>query len=457
MDGASTILAVSSPAGAATRGIVRFAGPLAFAILDEATGAQRASGRSAAAVRLRVAGLEVPAIALCFDEQSSACGCDTVELLLCGNVNLLELVCDSLAAEAIARDGARAALIRRSEPGEFLARAWMSGRIALDEAEGVAAAIAAQSEAQLEAASSLRAGQAGRRAQVQAAQVAELLALVEVGIDFIDEGDVAPATPMQAQAAAARLAAEVEQLAFGAATAPVEEALPRVVLRGAPNAGKSALFNALLGRTRAITSHEPGSTRDALVDRWRVASPLPFEVLLVDTAGVDSASEGISGLMQAAGRAAEAAADLVLWCVPLGEPLLIPPGLPRHIVVRTKADLAAAPCDEPRSAITSARRQTGVDDLAARVAAELQSVPIFRGSERMALAPRHVAALRSAAESLRSSAGLAERDASAAHLSQPELVAGELRRALDSLGSISGRISTDDILGLVFARFCIGK
>ena len=91
------------------------------------------------------------------------------------------------------------------------------------------------------------------------------------------------------------------------------------------------------------------------------------------------------------------------------------------------------------------------------VAAELQSVPIFRGSERMALAPRHVAALRSAAESLRSSAGLAERDASAAHLSQPELVAGELRRALDSLGSISGRISTDDILGLVFARFCIGK
>lgn len=457
MDGASTIFAISSPAGAALRGIVRWAGPLAFEILEEVSGSQRERGRSAACVRLRVAGMEVPAIALCFPGKSSACGCDTVELLLCGNPHLLEMVCDGVAAEAIARDSARAWLIRRAEPGEFLARAWMSGRIALDEAEGVAAAIAAQSSAQLEAASTLRTGAAGRCAKEHAAQVAELLALVEVGIDFIDEGDVAPATPRQAQVAAERIAAEVERLLAGAASATVEEALPRVVLRGAPNAGKSALFNALLGRTRAVTSHEPGSTRDALVDRWRVPSAAPLEVLLVDTAGIDAALDGIHGLMQVAGNAAEAAADLVLWCVPMGEQPVIPAGLPRNIVVRTKADLVAAPANEPHAVATSARTLNGIDELASRVAAELQSVPVFRGSERMALAPRHVAALRSAAESLKRSAGLAKLDGGRDHLRQPELVAGELRRALDALGSISGQVSTDDILGLVFARFCIGK
>jgi tRNA modification GTPase len=453
----STILAIASPPGRSARGIVRISGPGTLALLDQ--GADD-PGACSGARRMLIEPFGLPCLALLFRGPRSYTGDDSAELQLPGNPALLERVIDGLLARA-RRRGLDA---RRAGPGEFTARAFLNGRLTLTQAEGVAATIAARSDAELRAAALLRSGRLGSLAESLADRVAAALALVEAGIDFTDQDDVIAITPDDLRR---RLQAVHDEMASVLKRAvPMEhlEAIPWVVLAGPPNAGKSTLFNALLGRERAVVSPTAGTTRDVLAEPLKVPTAHgEAEVMLIDLAGLDeSNADPLHRLMQAHARRAMDRAELTLVCVP---PDAAPaPAAPRQIVVRTKAD-GRQPCSTPATGtgdggaaiVVSARTGAGLAALRTEIGRHLTNRAVSLSADAAALSPRHEAALRSACEHVSEALLLLQQVEPAAMIEQAEMVAALLRTALDDLGSFAGRITPDDVLGRVFASFCIGK
>ena len=442
--------------------MVRLSGPATREVLAGILeGPPRPFERACFASRLRLdSNLRLPVLIATFRSPASYTGEDSAEVLLPGNPNLVERLMGLLTAI----NG-----FRPAGPGEFTARAYLNDRLSMDQAEGVAGVIAAQSAEQLAAASDLLAGRTGEVYRRWADELATLLALVEAGIDFTDQEDVVPIAPRDL---ARRIDALREQIAGmvggeGAAEAPGH--LARVVLAGAPNAGKSTLFNALLERARAVVSPIAGTTRDALEEELDLSGALPGAgpVLLVDLAGLDAASaQGIGAEAQAAARTAIARADVVVQCDPAGRFAVLDTAAGRPVIrVRTKADqawggntaagLAAeskgwkpAPPAIPICALDGW-------NLAVLRRAIADAACGARGAGLSAILPRHRRALR------QTRARLADASAASApnapRLAEPELIAGALRQALDSLGELVGRISPDDVIGRIFATFCVGK
>ncbi len=426
-------------------------------------------------------GLDVPVVATWFRAPKSYTGEDSLELQLPGSPVLLERVIDGLIGSA-ARRGIAA---RRAEPGEFTARAYLSGRIDLAEAEGVAATIAARTDAQLRAAALLRQGRLGKLADALAGELAALLAQVEAGIDFTDQEDVVAIGPAPLLERAAGLRRRVDEILDRAVGAERLEAIAWVVLTGPPNAGKSTLFNALLGRERAVVSSEPGTTRDVLVEPLTLQTPAgPAEVMLVDVAGEEApGASALRLLAQDAARAARDRAELLLRCVPTDRALRS--GLRPHtrsgrsaadsigrcamtqavLTVRTKADLTpeppgAAPPPPPQrrdELRVSARTGAGLDELRRAIASRTSASAFCLAADAIALQPRHEALLRAASEHVRAAIEVVAAARGARQLRDPELVAAALRGALDAIGAIGGRVTPDEILGRIFATFCNGK
>lgn len=541
MDLRDTIVAVASTPGVASRAVVRLSGPGAHAALGaiEVIGPPRGSRSGADAGRFprcravrialapgplpsrptdahpgatggatsRASALTLPALVIEWRGPRSSTGEDALELLIPGNRSLADRVVTSLLG-ALPRGGDEGA-IRLAGPGEFTARAFLHGKIDAQQAEGVALTIAARDAEQLTAARALTSGVSGARFRAWTEETAELLALVEAGIDFTDQEGVVAIAP---DALRARLGALVSAIRAELGDAPPCEArtdATRAALVGRPNAGKSALFNALLRRPRhaprAIVSDAPGTTRDALAEPLEPAerSPIPPPpVTLVDLAGLDEAlaSRGmVDALAQRRALEEIAAADVLIVCDPLGRFDVLDradvaaalrarnSAPPRVLRVRTKADLAPpdlaapgtadapgaarAPASNPSPPRGEASRRPDATErgpVAAPLAvcaldgwgvaslrraifdAALADAPLASGA-RFVL-PRHRAALATALNSLNHSLALAARTSVAA-----ELVALSLRAALDSLGEISGAVSPDDVLGRIFASFCIGK
>jgi tRNA modification GTPase len=438
-----TIVAISSSAGAAARMIVRVSGPGVAAVITRLCPAAPCAP-SATRGMLRFAGLECPAWVYRFAAPRSYTGEDLVEFHLPGNPVLARMLLDELSAA-----GARPA-----EAGEFTARAYFNGRIDLTEAEGVAATIAAHSERELSAARQLAAGELSRRLRPMMEMVAETLALVEVGIDFTEEdvtflsraevvGRVERAT--EALAELVRQSARFERLAHE----------PQVVLVGRPNAGKSTLLNALAGYERAVVSAVAGTTRDVLSVEVVLACGM---VRLIDAAGVDeeAAEAGeapeVSRQMRRRALAALEEADQVVLVREVGDdrpPLQLPRAA--DLVVRTKADLAADREEglPGECVLVSAVTGLNVDVLRARLDALC-----FGGggaSATLALNGRHLQAVGEATAALDRARAAAEEERGV------EIVALELREALDALGRILGSVTPDDLLGRIFGAFCIGK
>lgn len=467
----STILAVASPPGRSPRGLIRLSGESTFALLDAALVSACPRRRTACFVRLREApeyGGELPAMLLAMPGPRSFTGEDVAELALPGNPMLLERV-EAALLQAAARAGVEA---RRAAPGEFSARAFLRGRIDLSQAEGIAASIAAASDAELAAGAALREGRTSREGLDACDALASLLARLEAGIDFADEEDVVSIEAGVLEAALADLEARLAGLA--GATRGEESRLdrPRVVLVGAPNAGKSALFNALLGRERVVVSPIAGTTRDAIAEPIRIESGFgAFEALLVDLAGLGDAIDALDAAAQQASRREIAEAAVRVRCVPADTAAALngdsgasgeagEGGGAGEIMVVTKADLAdrgaASAATFGRDAVfTSAVDGRGLAELREAIASRLGAREANRSLA--AAQARHRAAFADAVGRIQEARSLLAVARPGEGPSEPELVAACLRGSLEALESIAGRFEPDEVLGRIFASFCIGK
>ena len=431
---ADTIVAPATPPSTAARAIVRTSGGRAFPSLAALAGGAAPPHASATEHELELAdGIVVPATVYAFRGPRSATGEDVVEYHLPGSPLFVRL----LIARLLALGG------RVAEPGEFTARAFFHGKLDLARAEGVAATIAAANRRELDAARRLLAGALAQSIAPIVDAAVQLLARVELDVDFADEAaDALPAAQL-----AAALDAIDSSLAALADRAPRLERMahePRIVLAGKPNAGKSTLLNALAGSDRVVVSDVAGTTRDAVSARVALRRGV---VAIVDTAGLD-ANQGpdeIARQMAEIARDETARADVLVRVVAIDEPepdwtIDRAPDL----IVRTKLD--RAPRDHVGLAISAAtgqgieRLRDALDDAAFGSEAELGGV---------ALNARHVAAIGSARAALA--------DARHAIDDGPEFVAASLRATIDALGAVTGTITPDDVLGRIFGGFCIGK
>jgi tRNA modification GTPase len=447
LDPGDTIAAVASPPGQGVRGLVRISGRNAWRIALDGFRTERVASpprhpelRHGALV---VEGLRplLPAMIALWPGPRTYTGQDLAEIHTVGALPLLTQV----LAGCLKR-GARPA-----RSGEFTLRAFLSGRIDLTRAEAVLGVIEARNGAQLDAALGQLAGGLSKPIHDLRNRLLDVVAHLEANLDFADESDVDPlgraALAEELESSAVTLSALTDRLTRRDRAA----GNPRVVVLGPPNAGKSRLFNALLGHDRAIVSPRSGTTRDYLTGTCEVGGII---VELIDTAGIDLPRDPIETQAQA-NRADQAdQADLLLLCTShdtwTDRGKLSRQDRPA-LWVWTKCDLGRPEPSQASTAIlTSAATGEGLDELRASIAR------LVRASNAEAVSPSSTSArcreslegartaLNSASQTLRDGGG-------------EELVALDLRLALDELGKVVGAVVTDDILDRIFQRFCIGK
>lgn len=432
-----TIFALASGPGRAAVAVIRISGPSSRIVLD------RIAGRCPPPRRASLATLHDPdtgealdhALALWFPAPRSFTGEDAAELQIHGGRAVVAAVLDALG---------RILGCRLAEPGEFTRRAFAEGRLNLAEVEGLADLIDAQTAAQRRQALHQLDGALGRWVALLRDDLLTAQALAESAIDFADEGDIAADALAQARAAtvhvAARVAAERDR---PPASERVRDGFV-VALTGPPNAGKSTLLNALARRDVALVSPIPGTTRDLIEVDLDLAG---YAVVLVDTAGLRASDDPLEQAGIARARVRAGSADLVLWLQEAETAPTLPdePQFASALRVGTKADAGGAPA-QGYDRIVSAKTGAGIPDLVAALAA-IVSRRLVGGETALVTRARHHAALDRAGLAL----GRATAQADA------ELMAEELRTAAAALQTLVGRIDVEDVLGSIFARFCIGK
>ena len=435
-----TIVAAATPPGRGGIGIVRVSGPAARAIAATMLGAVPHPRLATLAAFRDADGAAIDSgIALWFPTPQSFTGEDVLELHGHGG----PVVMDLLVARAIGL-GAWPA-----RPGEFSERAFHHGKLDLAQAEAVADLIDAGSVEAARAAAASLTGAFSQEIRALARRVLALRRDVEAAIDFPDEDAAFPDKPKIA-AQLDDIAAHFDRIGEAAVRGRALTEGLTVVISGRPNAGKSSLLNTLAGHDAAIVTDIPGTTRDVLRERIAIDG-LPIHV--IDTAGLRDSPEPVEAEGVRRARAAMGRADLVLYLVDAaigaapGEMESLPDD-PPVLVVWNKTDLAPAPAAHTGLAI-SALTGAGLSGLRERLKAAAGYREAAGGlySARR----RHLDALGRA----RSLFEVAQaRLASGAGF---ELVAEELRLAHQALGEITGEVTSEALLGAIFAGFCIGK
>ena len=430
-----TIFALASGAGRAAIAVVRVSGPATRDALARLAGFLPAPRiATLRAVRDATGDILDHGLLLWFPEPASFTGEDAAEFQLHGGRAVVAAVLEALAAVP----GCRPA-----EPGEFTRRAFLNGKMDLGAVEGLADLIDAQTQAQRRQALRQLDGVLGRWVERLREDLLSALAVTEAAIDFAEEDDLVATFEADIERLAAGVARLVaEQLARDIRGAKLRDGVA-VAIAGPPNAGKSTLLNALAGRDIAIVSAHAGTTRDAIVVELELGG---YPVQLVDTAGLRETDDPVEREGVARARARAAAADLVLWLCQgpdSGAPAIATGGT--VWTVATKADLGPGP--ESDFAV-SAHTGAGLDALVAALG-RFAGEALVGGEEAVVTRLRHRAALASAQDHLGRIVAAQRRDL--------ELVAEDLRGAIGALAGLVGQIGTEEVLGTIFARFCIGK
>ena len=462
-----TIVAISTPQGSAQRGVVRLSGPAALDVASQMFSAtsnrplrsHTSNVRVCGRVALRDGMFILPAELFIFRAPRSYTREEVVEFHAVGAAAVLSLILDRAVALGA----------RQAEGGEFTARAFFHGALDLPEVEGVAALIQARSDEQLRAAHEWLDGHLAAAIRAVQQALVELVSLVEADIDFADE----PIDFIRPDVLGAQVAQMVEALSDllrHSESAERVDHLPRVLLVGPPNAGKSTLMNRLSGMKRAVCSPIPGTTRDVLTAVVR----LPHgEIELLDSAGIGKKPHKLENFsknfLDREIRHVQVLCHLLdLTQLPLDEQVL-PEALLRRgalMWVANKTDLVA---DGAIRRATTSFKQAHKQRLLA-ISAETGSGVVglrktldqmlFRSNHHvaghgLAINARHRATLGRALEALRRAQQWCERNEDM--IDCAEWVAADLRGALNELGAIFGAVTTDELLNHIFGRFCIGK
>jgi tRNA modification GTPase len=441
-----TIVAVATPPGRGGIGIVRISGARAAGIAGALTAGRSFAPRHATLATIAANdGRAIDrAVVTFFPAPHSYTGEDVIEVSAHGSpVVLQQIVASAVDAGA-----------RLANPGEFTLRAYLNGRIDLVQAEAVGDLIEAVTPAQARLAFDALEGTLTDRIRSVDRALMDLIAQLEASLDFPDEGYhfVAPDAALLAiEAAVADIDAVLADARRGRL---IREGLTLAIV-GRPNAGKSTLFNRLVGAERAIVTDVPGTTRDLVTERMDLNG---IPVTLVDTAGLRSETadpieeEGI-----ARARSAAETADALIVVLDLSQLLtdddqtvMTATASRARVIVATKADLAHAWAAEPLQAVTvSALTDSGVERLRGEIVKALDIEP---GRDRAAIANvRHIDLMNRARRAL-SSAG-----AAAAAGASEEFVVADLHEARGAFDEIVGTRTAEDVLHAIFERFCIGK
>jgi tRNA modification GTPase len=436
------IVALATPPGRAALAVIRLSGEGAFAIAANViTGFRTDPARRATLATFHDSGGQPidQGVYTVFPAPHSYTGDDLVELSCHGG-----LLVPSRLVAALQAAGARAAA-----PGEFTRRAVLNGKLDLIQAEAVGDLIDATAPAQAQAALRQLEGGLSRRLASLRESLIDVQALLSYDIDFPEEDD-GPVSPDRIAARVEAAAAQIRNLVAGAPSAERLREGALLVFAGRPNAGKSSLFNALLGDERALVTEIPGTTRDTIEAHTDF---LGWPVRLADTAGLWEAPERIDRLGVEVSRRYLAAADLVLLCVECGlnmeeEEVAIATSRP-SLLVRTKADLAGHSGEGVAVSVVTGE---GLGSLR-RAAAER----VFADRIRLAdLEPgltrqRHRAALTRAQDALAAAAPHLGRAGDAV------LAAHHVREATGALDELLGVVDIEEVLDRVFGSFCVGK
>lgn len=433
-----TIVAQATPIGRGAIAIIRLSGAEAHTLLGKAF---RPLGKRADEMRhgeltlgeISADGICDKAMAVVFHAPKSYTGEDTAEVHCHGSPEIAaRIIRGFIALGAVP-----------AEPGEFTRRAFLCGKLSLDEAEAVGDLINAQTKAQINAAYlTVRGGLNAEIAKIYDALLT-VVGAFEAAIDYPEE-DLEELAAAEARDTLSVARSSLDALISTYDAGEKIRGGVRVAIVGVPNAGKSSLLNRLLGRDRAIVTAQAGTTRDTVEESYEYKGML---FTLVDTAGLRDAEDEAERIGVERSAHAARTAHVVLRVVDLSAPVLPVVETDGEVIdVYNKTDLALPP---QGAVAVSAKTGEGIADLKDRIYAAASCDSVFVGGA-MLTGARHYALARAA---------LCDLDAAIADLGvvSVDCVLVGLRAALDALGGITGRAATDDVLDEIFSKFCVGK
>jgi tRNA modification GTPase len=432
---------VSSGAGRSGIAVIRVSGPKASELITSMAGVRPAPRHFAVRMVKSLGGENIDrCVVVWLPGPKTVTGEDMAEFHVHGSA----AVVSKLLAELSSVESCRLA-----EPGEFSRRAFENGKMDLVEVEGLADLLAAETEAQRKLAMRQYMGEASDVYETWRLRVLECLAYAEASIDFADEEGVAEQSLSVIRPKLSELIATLETAQQKSERASAVRRGLSIVIGGAPNAGKSSLINALAEREISIVSDVAGTTRDVVADVVMIAG-LP--VRMVDTAGLRVETQDqieLEGIKRARGELE--GADVLVWLETANEVTGVVP--PRHpdVAVISKADVLVKESIRTRNdgnIPVSVRTGEGLDVLRETLA-EIVRTRLSSGEDGTMVRVRHAQAVNAALTHLRS--------AQAHEAAALELLAEDVRKAAAALASITGRVDVEDVLGQIFAEFCIGK
>ena len=431
MNPVDTIFALSSGAPPAAIAIISISGPAAFDIVRGLAGRVPLPRRATLSLLRSSEANEIldQALVLIFPGPTSATGEDLAELHLHGGRAVVRAVENAIDAYAH---------VRRAEAGEFTRRSFANGRIDLNEAEGLADLLAAETEWQRRAANLMFGGAFSAAIEEWRQEVLRLSAVTEAELDFSDEDDVGSQNTQVITDGCVRLGEQIERLLIVPSAEKLKDGL-RVVLGGPPNSGKSTLLNTLVGRDAAIVSDIAGTTRDMIevpVGLHGIA------LIFTDTAGLrNDSNDVIEKIGIDRSHAAIQQADILLWLGDEGSAPLHP-----HVIeIATKSDSYNYIRKSAAAFSVSAVTGAGIAELLDAVGGIAKT--LLPPPDQFAINARQRSLLWKAAEALVDCSG-----------SEDWLIVAEhLRQARLALDALTGRAHTEDLLDTIFGKFCVGK